>query len=107
MDEKEKDENLDLLDILLDEENEEPIVLSDENGKEVSFEQIAVIPHNVNGEDKLYCILKPIDKIENVADDEAIVFEIIANVEESEIKVEENLDIAEEVFQKYTDLLEE
>ena len=61
---------VDIYDVLLDEENKEPIVLVDGNGRKTAFEQIAVIPHN----EKLYCILKPVDKTENVADDEAIVF---------------------------------
>ena len=49
-------EKLDILDVLLDENNKEPIVLVDGEGKKLSFEQIAVIPYN----DKVYCVLKPI-----------------------------------------------
>ena len=50
-----KQEDLDLLDILLDENNDEPISLFDEDDREVKFEQVAVIPDN----DKIYAILKP------------------------------------------------
>ena len=50
---------VDIYDILLDEGNREPIVLTDDNGRKTAFEQIAVIPYN----EKLYCILWPIDKI--------------------------------------------
>ena len=35
-----------IIDILLDEVNKDPIVLVDENGKKLTFEQIAVIPYN-------------------------------------------------------------
>ncbi len=57
---------------------------------------------------KLYCILKPIDRIEGVGEDEAIVFyieeredgEVALLVETDELKVIE-------VFEKYYDLLEE
>ena len=61
-----------VLDILLDEENDEPIVLFDENDKAIRFDQVAIIPL----EEKLFAILKPIDPLADVADDEAIVFRI-------------------------------
>ena len=48
----------DLLDILLDAENREPIVLTSEDGKSMTFEQVAVIPKTVKGERRLYAILK-------------------------------------------------
>ena len=53
---------LDIIDVLLDEENKDPIVLVDDKGRKLSFEQVAVIPYN----EKLYCVLKPLDKIEGV-----------------------------------------
>ena len=58
-------ENLGILDILLDEDNEDPITLYDENDKPVRFDQVAIIPMD----EKLYAILKPIDEMEGVADD--------------------------------------
>lgn len=64
-----KTEGVDLLDVLLDEDNKEPLTVCDVNGQKYTFEQVAVIP-----DEKLYCILKPISEIEGVADDEAIVF---------------------------------
>ena len=72
MEEKKQEEKeaVDIVDILLDEDNEDPITLYDENDKAVKFDQVAVIPLNNN----LYAILKPIDEMEGVADDEAIVF---------------------------------
>lgn len=97
---------MNIKDILLDEENKEPIVLVDDNGRKIVFEQIAVIPYD----EKIYCILKPIDRLDNVEDDEAIVF----YVEESEnediepvLKVETNELTAIEVFEQYYDLLDE
>ena len=41
---KKVDESLDILDVLLDENNKEPIVLVADKGKQLSFEQIGVIP---------------------------------------------------------------
>ena len=39
-------EEMDVLDILLDEENDDPISLFDENDNEIKFEQVAIIPEN-------------------------------------------------------------
>ena len=99
-----KQEDLDLLDILLDENNDEPISLFDEDDREVKFEQVAVIPDN----DKIYAILKPIDELEGVADDEAIVF--LADYDEdgnTVLVVEKDEDTAIRVFDKYYQLLDE
>lgn len=99
---------MDLLDVLLDQDNKEPIVLMDENGKQMTFEQVAVIPYEVRKEKRLYCVLKPLDKIEGIADDEAIVFLVDTDEEgNSIIRIEEDEEVAIAVFDKYYDLLEE
>lgn len=94
----------DLIDILLNKEDKEPIVLQDENGEKLAFEQIAVIPYN----DKIYVVLKPIDKIEHIEENEAIVF-YVDEVEGKEpgLRVETNREIAEKIFDEYLDLLDE
>lgn len=92
----------DIIDVLLDEENKEPIILVDGNGRELEFEQIAVIPYK----EKLYCVLKPIDKIENVADDEAIVFYVEEGGKQPVLKVETDELTAIEVFEEYYNLLD-
>ena len=110
MDEKNMNEELDILDILLDEENEDDIVLYDENGDETKFEQVAIIPLNKENGQTLYCILKPVDKIEGVADDEAIVFEIIYDEEGNEpstLSIVLDEKIIDEVFGIYEQLLNE
>ncbi len=109
MENNEKNEvQLDLLDVLLDQENKEPIVLMDENEKQITFEQVAVIPFEVKKEKRLYCVLKPLDKIEGIGDDEAIVFLVDTDDEgNSIIRIEEDEEIAIAVFDKYYDLLEE
>ena len=68
----EEKKELGIMDILLDEDNEDPITLYDENDRAVKFDQVAIIPMD----NKLYAILKPIDPLEGVADDEAIVFRV-------------------------------
>lgn len=62
-----KDQNL--IDILLDEDNNDPIVLVNADGKKVGFEQVAVIPI----EEKTYFVLHPIGE-PNIADGEVAIF---------------------------------
>ena len=52
---KEEVQAVDLLDILLDKDNKEPITLMDEKGKQISFEQIAMIVHEVKKRKKALC----------------------------------------------------
>ena len=100
-------EEIDLLDVLLDFDNKEPIVLMDESGRQIAFEQIAVIPYRVESEIRLYCILKPLG-IQGVSEDEAIVF--LLDVDDdgnSVICIEEDEQVAIGVFSRYYKLLEE
>ncbi|MGN0748697.1 MAG: DUF1292 domain-containing protein [Christensenellales bacterium] len=97
-------EEMDVLDILLDEENDDPISLFDENDNEIKFEQVAIIPEN----EKIYAILKPIDEMEGVEDDEAIVFVVDQDEEgNSVLIVEKDEPTAIKVFDKYYQLLDE
>ena len=102
--EKKPQEELDILDILLDEDNEDPITLYDEHDKPVKFDQVAIIPLD----EKLYAILKPIDEIEGVADDEAIVFAIEeSDTGETSLIIENDEPTAIKVFDEYYSLLDE
>lgn len=105
---KEKKEEIvkvDLLDVLLDENNTAPLYMTDEKGKQLKFDQVAVIPY---GEDLLYCILKPITKIDGIADDEAIVFRVDEDANgNATLVVEEDEKIAISVFDQYYSLVEE
>lgn len=100
----ERAERQNVIDILLDENNKDPLVLVDGNGRQISFEQIAVIPFN----NKIYCVLKPIDKIENINDDEAIVFYVHEEAgKEPVLMVEADEKVAMDVFDEYYNLLDE
>ncbi len=100
-------EPIDLLDVLLDEDNCDPITLMDSTGKEMDFEQVAVIPHEIEGKRFLFVVLKPLDEIPGIADDEALVFRADTDVRGNTIlTLEENESIAIDVFDKYYDLLE-
>ena len=101
---EQEEQQPDIIDILLDEDNKDPIVLVDGQGKKLSFEQIAVIPYN----NKIYCVLKPIDKIQNVQDDEAIVFFVDEQEgKEPVLMVETDEKVAMDVFDEYYNLLDE
>lgn len=110
-DAEDKDENLvkvDLLDVLLDPRNTDPVILEDEDGKRYAFEQVAIIPYTVSGVKNLYAVLKPVDKIEGVGDDEAIVFRVnVYDDGSSDMSLEEDEDIAVAVYREYIKLLEE
>ena len=102
---KEEMVKVDLLDVLLDEKNTAPIYMYDDKGNQLEFDQVAVIPY---GEDDLYCILKPITKIDGVKDDEAIVFLVTEDENgESILKVEDREEVAISVFDQYYNLVEE
>ena len=95
-------EKVDILDVLLDEDNAEPIVLTDESGKRYTFEQIAVSPHN----DKVYAVLKPVEKIDGINDDEAVVFYVDERPTGSVLMVETDEKVAIDVFDEYYNLLD-
>lgn len=100
VDEKEYD----LFDILTDENNSDPINLFDENGKEVSFEQVAIVPLN----NEIYAVLKPITDMPEIKDDEAIVFKLDKDAEgEIILVIEEDDKVGEKVFEEYYKLLDE
>ena len=92
-----------VIDILLDEDNDDNIILYDENDELNEFEQVALVP--LNG--KVYAILKPVNCMENVAEDEAVVFCIEEFEGEYMLIPEEDDEIGEAVFNEYYSLLEE
>ena len=91
----------DLLDRLYDEENCEEIVLFNEKGTEVAFEQIAIIPRD----EKVYAILKPVKPMDGVAEDEGLVFFI--NDEEQKLELVTDDKIIDYVFDVYDSLVAE
>lgn len=96
---------VDLLDVLLDENNTAPIYMYDETGRQLKFEQVAVIPY---GKEDLYCILKPLTKLDGINDDEAIVFKVDEDDNgEAILRVEANEEVAIAVFDQYYNLVEE
>lgn len=85
-------------------ENTDDIVtLTNANGEEIDFVEIAGIAHK--GE--FYAILQPVELLPGMAEDEAIVFHV-ARTEEGEDKFEVVLDddIINAVFLEYNKLLD-
>ena len=97
-------QEVNLLDVLLDEDNDDPITVYDENDKPVRFDQVAIIPFK----EKLYAILKPIDEMEGVEDDEVIVF-LIEETEDgdAELVIETDEPTAMKVYDECFKLLDE
>ena len=102
--EKELEKEVNAVDALFDPNNEENVVLYNEKDEPVEFEQIAIIPLASS----VYAILKPVEKVEGVAEDEAFVFEIIEDEEEGDtIHLVEDETIIDKVFAEYNKLLDE
>lgn len=95
--------DFDILDVILDESNNEDLVLQNEEGRQIRFEQVAVIPYN----EKIYVILKPIDKLEGVEDDQAIVFLADETKRPTVLVPEQDEATAVKVFDEYYNLVEE
>lgn len=91
------------IDQIFDPDNCDPIVIYNENNEEVAFEQIAVVP--IEGE--AYVILKPVNPMEGVGEDEALVFAIVVEDGEEMLVVEDRDEIIDEVFRQYYEMLEE
>ncbi len=98
---KKEVKELSVVEMLMDENNTDNIVLLDAEQNEVEFEQVAVIPHNEN----IYAVLKPVEPMEGVADDEALVFGIEEIDGEDCLVICEDDKIIDAVFKGYYDLL--
>lgn len=95
--------NEDILDILCDENNTDPITLYNERGEALAFEQIALIPLD-GGE---YVILKPVEQLAGMGADEALVFAIIRSQQGTSLEIVVEDAIIDAVFDVYDRLLEE
>jgi len=97
------EEFLSPIDMLLDENNTENLKLYNEENQEVEFEQIALVPMD----DKTYAILKPVETMEGVAEDEALVFVIDEIDDEDCLVIVDDDKIIDDVFEEYYKLLRE
>ena len=104
---EDKRQNEDLRDIIFNPNNKEQILLGDEYGREIRFDQIALIFFEKNGEIEPFVLLKPLDKIEGIEDDNtAIVFIMDTDANGNTIlRVEEDEDVMLAVFNEYNELV--
>ena len=91
-----------ILDVLLDRDNTDPVVLTNQSGKAIAFEQVAVVPYNK----KVYAVLKPVGPMEGVGRDEAIVFYVDVFEDTPMLVAERDEQTMLAVFKKYYDMLE-
>ena len=92
------------IDALYDEDNNDAIILMNEKGEEIPFEQIALIPIN----DNTYAILKPMIPLEGLSENEGLVFVIETNAEGMEyLALVTDDNIIDDVFDIYDELVEE
>jgi len=92
------------IDALYDENNNDAIILFNERGEEIAFEQIALIPLNEN----TYAILKPIKPMEGLGEDEGLVFSIETSEDGQEfLMLTTDEEIIDKVFDVYDQLVAE
>ena len=88
---------------VVDEDNEETLVLAGPDGEEIEFVEIAGIALG----DKYYCILQPVELLEGMQEDEALVFEVTQGEEDDNFQLVLDDDIIDQVFDEYERLLDE
>lgn len=96
-------ESQDLLDILFDLQNKDPIIFQDGEGKKMTFKQIAVIPFDHDDERRIYALLSPLDRIEGLDSNALIVFRVNIGDDEEEttLSIEEDEVIANAVYAEF------
>ena len=91
------------IDAILDPKDNGPVTLYDAHDNGIEFEQICLIPIKK----QIYCILRPVEKMKGLADDEALVFQIHSGEDrEDSLILITNQKIIDAVFNEYYKLLE-
>ena len=79
------------------------VTLLSANGEEIDFVEIAGIAHN----GKFYAILQPVELLDGMDDDEALVFEVSRGEDgEDKFSIVTDDEILDIVFEKYNELLD-
>ena len=100
------DNNMSIIEKLFDKDNNDNIVLYNNRGEALEFEQGALIP--LDGQ--IYAILSPVTPTEDVAEGEGLVFHIDVSGEHPTFDIVSDDEIIDEVFSLYEglfDLLDE
>lgn len=89
---------------IVDEEEDDIVTLLGADGSEIDFVEIAGIAHK----GKFYAILQPVELLEGMNDDEALVFRVSRGEDGSDqFEIELNDEIIDAVFAEYNRLLDE
>ncbi len=97
------EKDLNIFDIIYDENNDQNIIMYNEKNEPVEFEQIAYVPI----EDKDYVILKPVEPFENMAEDEALVFEMVEDEKGQDLVFVVDDEVVDNVFDIYNKLYDQ
>lgn len=85
-------------------EDDDIVTLRSANGEDIDFIEIAGIAH----QGSFYAILQPVELLEGMADDEALVFKVERTEDgEDKFTIELDDDIIDAVFKVYNQLLDE
>ena len=88
----------------IDDDEDNIVTLLTGDGEEVDFVEIAGIAH----QGKFYAILQPVELLDGMDDDEALVFQVKRGPDgEDKFEIETDDDIIEAVFEEYNRLLDE
>ena len=96
-------EDTPLLNRLLDREDTSPVVVPTSSGREIEYEQCALIPF----EGRLYVLLHPITPIEGLEDDLVFIFRYEQTDTDERLTIEEDDAIGEQVYELYEGLFSE
>lgn len=85
-------------------DNDNIVTLLSSSGEEIDFIEIAGIVYNNN----YYAILQPVELLENMDDDEALVFKVTRNSDGSDkFEIELDDEVIDAVFVEYNKLYED
>lgn len=85
-------------------ENDDIITLQLSDGEEIDFVEIAGIALDKD----FYAILQPVELVEGMSEDEALVFKVTRGIDgEDKFEIELRDEIVDKVFQEYNRLLDE
>ena len=88
----------------MEEDNDDVVTLLSANGEEIDFVEIAGIAYRGS----FYAILQPVELLEGMDDDEALVFKVTRGKDgEDKFEIELDDSIIDAVFAEYNKLLDE
>ena len=88
----------------MEEDNDDVVTLLSANGEEIDFVEIAGIAYRGS----FYAILQPVELLEGMDDDEALVFKVTRGKDgEDKFEIELDDSVIDAVFAEYNKLLDE